>query len=80
MLPEDHPIMIAKADYGEGAATILCRTRLGQYFSTVRTVFGGTENIHVLNRERAMEAYHKLPIHLISFEDAFPEGKIEAVG
>ncbi len=77
MLPEDKYKQIAKADYGEGFIVILYKTDQNQYFSTVRTIYGRTEGIQNLTRERAVETYNKRPVHLISFEVAFPVLEVE---
>ena len=73
MHPEANYALIAKAEYGDGFSVILYKTSGGQYFSTVRTVYGRTERIQVLSRDQAMESYKRLPMHLMSVEDAFPE-------
>ena len=77
MHPENDYTLIAKADYGGGYEVILYKTNRDQYFSTVRTIYGRTERIQGLSRDRAIETYQKLPIHLVSIEDAFPRLEIE---
>ncbi|HEX9012924.1 MAG TPA: hypothetical protein VF813_05390 [Anaerolineaceae bacterium] len=71
MHPEASYQLIAKLDNGEGFVVILYKTLRGQYFSTVRTMPGRTERYQNLTWDRAVETYDQLPIHLMSYDEAF---------
>jgi hypothetical protein len=79
MNPYDNLMLIAKADYGEGFIIQLYRTGLDCYCVSERTTWGKTERIISLSRDKAIKTYEEFPIHLASYEEAFPIEEINPV-
>jgi hypothetical protein len=78
-------VKIAKDAYGDepnwkrrGRNWFLFRTKNGDYFSVTRSRWGVDRDAPTpLSQDDAIKVWEELPVHLVTFEEAFPGVTVE---